>query len=271
MGCGGSTPVELADGQTADGELVGGVLGTIAHESLKCSTMYDLMYGVDAHNAAGRSDPMKLMWGGAQVATIEVKAGSTGGANGNAHPKAWSSTVVCKDANGQTVAEMTREILDQTVQHPKRGPQPRARVAHTTVYSVKARHEGQAAAENGMFAWAQLKPKPTEQEPHPAFEAANPGGHKDFGVYQLAKDGVGFEKQPAMVVIRAGTMGLATHLVSDDRSQTLGTLTNGASTITVAQGVDPVLAALLLLEFKMRFRCGDLWIWGAGVGATAGA
>ena len=122
-------------------------------------------------------------------------------------------------------------------------------VGPATVFCTKPAYDGQAAAPNGMFAWALIKRMETQT--HSTIveyqkESAN------FGLFPLSADHPN-GSEPSMLIIRAGTSPYA-HVLNGDRSQNVGVAEH--TKITAAQGVDPLLVALLMQEFKMRLMSG---------------
>ena len=273
MGCGGSKVdldtflVPQTEGHGAP--LLHGVVGDSSrpHRILKCANFFDLTYGVDGKTSAGRADPMKLTWDGKAVATIESQASSLVG--NISFNKVWSSTVVCKDASGKIVAKMSREWIKKEAKlaagewRVTNNPDVYA-ITQTTICSAEPRVDGQAAAADGMFPCALLKARVTAKQAEEGdfgrvLHGGNypSGGVKDFAtfhgqlsVYPVASDGVSFVEEPLMVICPLYEHDRVVHIMNGDASQGLGV--TSVFTITPAQGVDPVLMALVMLEFKMR-------------------
>ena len=184
---------------------------------------------------------------------------SAGSAGGNAFfPKVWSSTVVCKDASGKIVAKMSREWIKR--EHKSRlGGQIKETyvLTKTTIYSVEPRVDGQVAAADGMFPCALLKPRLTAKQAEegewfvPEYSSKDLACYGQLSVYPVASDGVSFVEEPLMIITTPYMSNPRDlHIMNGDASQGLGV--TSVFTITPAQGVDPVLMALAVLEFKLR-------------------
>jgi hypothetical protein len=256
MGCGGSkvdldtflTPQPKSD----RGELCGGLVGDVSHTPLKCTNIFDMTYGTDPRAAPGRADPMKLQWNGMDAGTIEVQAGTVGGIK--SFPKCWSSTIVCKDKGGKVVAQMEREDATPTKKSIDRyGAFDLYRhgidlyeTPPAIVYCARQAHDGQVASPNGMFVWALIHIMKTPSSSSKMI-VEDKKKFANFGVFPLSSDGVNFEAEPTMLIVRGGAYA---HVMNGDRSQNVGVASHTA--ITAAPGVDVLLMALLMLEFKMR-------------------
>lgn len=254
MGCGGSkvdldtflTPQPKSD----CGEIIPGLVGDVGHTRLKCANIFDLTYGTDPFTAAGRADAMKLQWNGVDAATVEVKAGTGGGLQSGGlqgFPKCWSSTVLVKDKSGQVVAQMEREDPTETKKHfvSISGLQlDQYTTTPAVVYCARPAHDGQVASPNGMFAWALIDLMSTVPEKTIVQENKQLA---NFGVFLLSSDGTAFTPEPIMLIVRGGAYA---HIMNGDRSQNVGMASH--TTITAAPGVDVLLMALLMLEFKLR-------------------
>ena len=253
MGCAGSTPLDLdtfLSPQKKDErcEIISGVVGNVGHTQLKCGNIFDLGYGADIAADGKRADAMNLQWDGANVATIEVTKGQ--GSGKGSYPKCWTCTTHVKDKSGQVVAQVTRELTKEEWQPKARNlePVPAVIVGPATVFCTKPAYDGQAAAPNGMFAWALMKTKQTQTHLSMVEDQKE---YANFGLFPLSADHPN-GSEPSMLIVRVG--GPYAHVLNGDRSQNVGVADH--TKITAAQGVDPLLVALLMLEFKMRVMSG---------------
>ena len=114
------------------------------------------------------------------------------------------------------------------------------------VYCARQAHDGQVASPNGMFVWALIHIMKTPSSSSKT-SVEDKKKFANFGVFPLSSDGVNFEAEPTMLIVRGGAYA---HVMNGDRSQNVGVASHTA--ITAAPGVDVLLMALLMLEFKMR-------------------
>ena len=132
-------------------------------------------------------------------------------------------------------------------------------ITQTTIYSAEPRVDGQAAAADGMFPCALLKPRVNAKQAEKGefgqvfeYSSKDLACHGQLSVYPVASDGVSFVEEPLMIITTPYVSNHSDlHIMNGDFSQGVG-VTCSNSTITPAQNVDPVLMALAVLEFKLR-------------------
>ena len=111
---------------------------------------------------------------------------------------------------------------------------------------------------SNMFPCALLKPRVNAKQAEKGefgqvfeYSSKDLACYGQLSVYPVASDGVSFVEEPLMIITTPYISNPRDlHIMNGDASQGLGV--TSVFTITPAQGVDPVLMALAVLEFKLR-------------------
>lgn len=243
--------------QTSDSVLLDGLV-TAKRVEVTCGGGFVVAGG--GFEPHPKKTPMKIKFDGEARATVEKSnAGAFAVVKEPGNTPCYSFIV--KDANGK-LAAVCKKGAPRTKKIDTGGISL-ASVAfqgdmeqYSTIYCVKPRHEGQPstfdADGTAMYAWARIRPKVPSQADRNMDSTLTSWPQKRLGIYPVAADGTGYAQAAELVLCyaRNGSWRATTdYETTYDTAEGLAVIPH-YSKLSVAGGVDPLLAVFALLEYS---------------------